>query len=476
MATRLLQYSDLENIYDSPERVGRLVGTIEAHRDDDTLVVGSGDNVAPSVLGLVENGQQALAFFDIVQPDLDTLGNHDFDFGPEVTRRLVHRSPQEWISANLYEPADDGETRGETGDAVTAERSRFAGVAPTAVRHCDGARIGFVGVTDPNSSLPPELSTTDPVEAVGAAVATLEPRVEWVVVLAHLDDDQTRAVAELDGVDVVCGGHVHRACAERVGGTLLIRPDPNGENIWELTFDEASAGDDGTAVKAIRRPVADGPMDETVTNRFDERRVETNLTDTVTSVEEPISRDRSQCFAGTARAGTLVAEAYRWAADGAVGYVDTRAIRDGPPLVGTVTVSDLIGLVPFPGELCVASLTGAELRALLRETRQSAIEDDSNDSAKVWWGQVSGVDATWDDAVDEVRHATVDGTPIARDETYRLATNGYVVHSDTEFTTVTPDHVVETKGLQYEAVVEYVRANGVEPGDSDRLEVVGDGS
>lgn len=475
MTPRLLQYSDLENIYDSPERLGRLAETIATHRDDGTLVVGSGDNVAPSVLGLVENGQQALAFFETIRPDLDTLGNHDFDFGPDATRRLVRESPQEWVSANLYEPADgdDGNTGGEASEgAVTAERPRFAGVSPTAVRRCGDARIGFVGVTDPNSSIPPELSTDDPVDAVESAVDALEPRVDWVVVLAHLDDDQTRAVAEIDGVDAVCGGHVHRACVERVDGTLLTRPGPNGESVWELTFGDPEADADDAAVTAKRHPVADGPVNEAVVTQFEERRAEAGLTDTVAVAENPVSRDRSECFAGTARAGTLVAEAYRWAADAAVGYVDTRAIRDGPPLVGSVTVSDLIGLVPFPGELCVVSLTGTELRALLRETRQPAIDHSSADSAKVWWGQVSGVDVTWDDATDAVRHVTVDGAPVVRDETYEVATNGYVVHSDTEFTTVTPDHVVERKGLQYEAVVEYVRANGVELRRSDRLEVV----
>ncbi|WP_162224209.1 hypothetical protein [Halorussus salinus] len=41
---RLLHYSDLENVYDRPERAGRLAGCIDALRDDETVVVGTGDD------------------------------------------------------------------------------------------------------------------------------------------------------------------------------------------------------------------------------------------------------------------------------------------------------------------------------------------------------------------------------------------------------------------------------------------------
>ena len=59
MSPRLLQYSDLEGVYDDPDRLARLVGLLAARRDDRTLVVGTGDNTGPGVLSLVERGRQA---------------------------------------------------------------------------------------------------------------------------------------------------------------------------------------------------------------------------------------------------------------------------------------------------------------------------------------------------------------------------------------------------------------------------------
>jgi 2',3'-cyclic-nucleotide 2'-phosphodiesterase (5'-nucleotidase family) len=77
MGPRLLHYSDLEGVFDSPERVARLAGLIAELRDEETLVVGTGDNTAPGVLSLATEGRAALPFFEAVEPDADTFGNHD---------------------------------------------------------------------------------------------------------------------------------------------------------------------------------------------------------------------------------------------------------------------------------------------------------------------------------------------------------------------------------------------------------------
>ena len=109
MTARLLHYSDVENAFDDPERIGRLAGLLTALGGDDALVVGSGDNTAPGVLSLVTEGRQSLPFFEAVDADFDTFGNHDFDYEPATTRELVAASPQTWLTANVEEPsADDG--------------------------------------------------------------------------------------------------------------------------------------------------------------------------------------------------------------------------------------------------------------------------------------------------------------------------------------------------------------------------------
>lgn len=77
MAPRLLHYSDLEGVFDHPERVARLSGLVKDLNRSDSLVLGTGDNTAPGVLSMVTDGAAALPFFEAVRPDADTFGNHD---------------------------------------------------------------------------------------------------------------------------------------------------------------------------------------------------------------------------------------------------------------------------------------------------------------------------------------------------------------------------------------------------------------
>lgn len=76
---RLLGYSDLESLYDDPDRVGAFASLVERRRDERTLVVGAGDNTALGTLALLtdEGRAQARPFFEAVEPAADTFGNHD---------------------------------------------------------------------------------------------------------------------------------------------------------------------------------------------------------------------------------------------------------------------------------------------------------------------------------------------------------------------------------------------------------------
>jgi 2',3'-cyclic-nucleotide 2'-phosphodiesterase (5'-nucleotidase family) len=100
---RVLHYADLETVYDDPEHVGRLAECINELRDENTMVVGAGDNTALGSLALVtDKGRaQARPFFDAVRPDAETFGNHDFDHGTDSALELADRTPQQWLCANV---------------------------------------------------------------------------------------------------------------------------------------------------------------------------------------------------------------------------------------------------------------------------------------------------------------------------------------------------------------------------------------
>lgn len=441
---RLLHYSDIENAHDDPDRIGRLAGTIQSLGDDRTVVCGTGDDIAPGVLPLVSRGDIALSFFDAVSPAVETLGNHDFDFGADRAAELLRRSPQRWLSANVRR---NGEP--------------FAGTDTCAIEQVGDDTVGFFGLTDPTT--PPVggpddgVVFTEPIPAAKRAIDALRERgVDYVVALSHLGRGDDRLAAACD-VDVVLGGHVHTERVERLDGTVLTRPGSGGRTLLEI---ELPAGD------VTRHTVADGPIDAELAAEYRDRLAAAGLDNVVAHVDEPIQRTDTEAYRGESRVGNFVADAYRWAAERAVGtdppvvgLQNSGGIRTGPPLSGPVTTADLIGLVPFDEPLVVVELTGSQLRSILREGGDTL----GFGEAEWWHAHVSGARLTYNYGRSELSEATVGGEPIDDAKRYRLAVSAFLLHTETEFPTLAEDHVVERLDTQYEHLIEYAETVGIDP-------------
>ncbi|RXK51124.1 bifunctional metallophosphatase/5'-nucleotidase [Halorientalis pallida] len=457
MPPRLLHYSDVENAYDEPDRIGRLAGLVRSLRDDDALVLGTGDDTAPGVLSMVYEGRQALDFFGAVAPDADTFGNHDFDYGPDAITDIVRESPQTWVSANVEWGSSAADH--DAGDRFAAE----AGVVPSTVAEIDGTTVGLTAVTEPKTgSMCPGatgLEFTDPVAAVRRESARLRDRgADAVVVLSHLgsgDDDLAR---ETD-VDVILGGHVHSRRLDCVADTLLTRPGANARGLLEIDLANAPATDAVTV-----HEVADGPLDESVADAMETRRAEAGLDEVVGHVDEPITRDRAVKHTGECRIGNFIADAYRWAADADVGLQNSGGIREGPPLAGDVTVADLVSVVPFDEPVTVAELSGRELRQLCREADGEHVQA----VADRWHAHVSrGLTVRRNGSGIEAVH--LNGTPLSADETYTVATTDYLFHTDHEFPVLSDHHRVDRLSTQYEVLAAYARERGIDPTVEGRI-------
>jgi len=493
MPPRILHYSDVENAYDTPERVGRLARAVSERRGPDTLVAGSGDNTGPGVLSLVTEGRQSLDFFDAVGPHVETVGNHDLDHGTDALTDLVADAPQQWVLAN-----------------VTVEGRRYgadAGIEPATTVSLEGATIGVVGVLDPATpEMTPgtdHLDFEDPVAAVARECEALgnptDGEADYVVALAHTTDEDARRIAGETGVDAVLAGHSHERTATTVEGTPLTRPGASGAVAYELDLESG-------AVTAHETAGAE-PLPALVES-LERRLTDAGLNEVVGRVDEPLSRERAVRLAGEWRLGNFVADAYRWKTGADVGLQNGGGIREGPPLSGDVTAADLVSCSPFEEPVVVAAVSGRELTAVAHEADGRLVEAIPD----YWWGHVSGMridERTGEDpagsdpdpderarvdggaegrAPDEgaetqaadgagfdVYDVTVGGEPVDPDETYTVAMPAYLLKTDREFPTLDRSHRRERTDVQYEVIVDYARACGIDATLEGRVPETADG-
>ncbi|WP_431358666.1 bifunctional metallophosphatase/5'-nucleotidase [Halovenus amylolytica] len=451
MAVRLLHYSDLETALDDPDQCGSLAGALHASRDDGTLVVGSGDNTAPSALSLATEGGCAHEFFDAVDPDCETFGNHDFDFGADRAGELA-AGTDHWLCANA---------------TVAGEQFAPEATEPNRLVEVDGTLVGIIGVAHPETdSINPKAEAvefSDPVRIIREQASSLRGAgAEYIVVASHCGHGDER-IARETSVDAVLGGHVHDVHAELIEGTAVVRPGRAGERFSEVLLGDSTE----IAIHEVDdQPVDEGVRDELV-DRVQALLAEHGLDEVVATAEDPIERTEETATVAESRVGNLVVDAMRWKTGADVALSPPGAIRSGPPLGDDVTVADLIALTPYDDQLAVVELSGERLREAFVAVPFGYYNDGYPNRH---CSHVSGARIVWDDSSGELRDATVAGEPIDDDRRYTIAVADYLVETSHVNDAFDEADVIGRYGLARDAIVEYAREVGLDPTLDGRIQ------
>lgn len=173
------------------------------------LLVSSGDNflASPEFNASLAKGvpyYDGIAL-DLIGYDALAIGNHEFDFGPDVTEgfiRSFERTSPPFLSANL-------DVSGEPGLAALEAEGRIARSAVVKVR---GEKVGIIGATTENLpfiSSPRNVTVGAVVPAVqGEVDALMAAGVDKIILISHLQtiEEDKVLISMLHGVDVAVAG------------------------------------------------------------------------------------------------------------------------------------------------------------------------------------------------------------------------------------------------------------------------------
>lgn len=381
-----------------------------------------GDLISPSVLSSLTQGRQMIELYNLLGTDLAVLGNHEFDFGPEVAEERVRASAFPWLGTNVLGP--DGEPA--------------AGTVAQHMIEMGGYRIGFFGLLAPDtgvlSSPGPDISFAAPLETARAAVAALEADgADLIVALTHLAlaDDRELARA-VEGIDLILGGHDHDPITFYEGDTLIAKAGYDAHYLVaiDLALDRVMRRD-REVVEMIpswryRSTAGIAPDSEilAVVERY-EAELDEQLLVPVGTTTVMLDSRRETVRTAESNFGNLIADAIREAVGADVALMNGGGIRgDRTYEPGTVlTRKDILTELPFGNVTVLIELAGKDLRDAL-ENGVSEVEDKAGR-----FPQVSGLRYTFDAAQpagSRIVTVEIDGVPLDPDRTYRLATNDYV--------------------------------------------------
>ena len=423
----------------------------QARGDDNTLLVNGGDTFADDLLGERTGGRAVIELMNALDYDFMALGNHDFDYGVDQTRTLQEVADFPMRGANVLLEG--------TGEPFGGD--------PTMLFEKNGLGVGLLAMSYHNTpwtagaGMIRGLRYVGPVEAAKRHLPDLQDRSDVVVVVSHLGTAADRELArEVDGIDIIVGGHSHNhiTAPKKVNGTWILEALSDGGVLGELRVTTNENGDVTDVNQKLHMLWADQvEPDPAVAKMVDSLRAphEDALEEVLTRVPEPVARDYKSESAFEALTGEIMIEktGAEVAFQPGIGY----GVTIGP---GPVTREDLYTLIPHPARLATVELTGAQILSVLE---QSAMNLKPADRTRIVGGLVQTAGMSW--TVDytqpmgnRIRDVEVNGEPIEPTRFYDVVTHSGMIQGTHRYEAFSQGrNLQQTNRMLNDLVEDYMR-------------------
>lgn len=477
------------------------------------LLLDAGDVFSGTLYFNTFQGLADLELMNYMKYDAMVFGNHEFDLGASAEghaalAEFVGNADFPMLGANIDFSGDANLSPLVAGEAFTktaANGQIYSGV----VQEVNGEEVGIFGLTTAETadiSSPGDVAFTDYIDAAEEAVAWFDSQgVNKIVALTHIGYDDNAAVdndrtlaAEVDGIDVIVGGHTHTKILppQKVEDTVIVQANEYNKFLGQLdvTFDEAGnvTNFDGVLhdvalaeadeeAAALLKPFAD-EIDEL---KKKEIGVEANVFLNGTRGEFGIRS--SETNLGNFITDGMLAKAKTINPETTIALQNGGGIRASIE-EGPITYGEVLTVLPFGNALAIMEVTGQELTdALERSVQATPAEGEKTIPEFGGFLHVSGMFFNYDAKApvgERVLSAFVDTgdgeyTELDMEETYTVATNTFTAKGgdgyDMFAKAYAEGRVTEPGFTDWEMFEEHAQSfaeEGVEPYEERRINQV----
>lgn len=321
------------------------------------LTISCGDIFQGSAETEVLGRQASSDLLRLAGYDYITLGNHEFDYGPEVVKSWIAQVPCPVLNSNV----------------VDSQGQLLPGTIPFVIQDIHGHKVGLIGCTTPDTAtIVPEkklggIQFLDPCQTVKEQAEKLKDMgVETIGVVSHLGIEGDRQLAQtLPELDFILGGHTHLAMttAEKVGQTTIVHSGSGRNSLGKLEIDLGQSCN-GNASFALRPP---GNEADEVVEPFVQQQeaiVKTKMGQVVAHLEKPAMHDPDALNDDMEH---LAGEKVLSQTGGQVFMVNQKSIRASLP-AGDISKQDIYTVFPFDNTVVNLAMTAGQLTDLYRDS------------------------------------------------------------------------------------------------------------
>ncbi|MDH4414742.1 MAG: 5'-nucleotidase C-terminal domain-containing protein [Rhizobium sp.] len=422
--------------------IARVKAAIDARRAElsgkNVLTLDAGDQFQGSLFYTTYKSAPIADFMNGIGFDAMAIGNHEFDDGPEELAKFIDALKFPMISGNTLAGLN----------SPVADKFK-----PYIVKDFGGEKVAVVSVlatdTDETSSPGDSVLFADEISYLKEAVKEIEGQgIDKIVLLSHVGYPKDQEIAAaVDGIDVIVGGHSHTLLSntdEKAAGPYpTMIKNPAGKDVpivqayayskylGDLTVIFDDAGVVKTATGAPKLLDASVTPDAGFVAKVSELAgpIEELKLKEIGATAEAVDGARESCRAVECSMGNLVADAM---IDRLSDQGITIAIQNGGGLrasidAGTVTMGEVLTVLPFQNTLASFQLKGSDIVAAL-ENGVSQVEEGAGR-----FPQVSGLKYTADlnkpagSRITSVEVKEGDAfVAIDANKVYGVATNNYM--------------------------------------------------
>ena len=470
-----------------------------------SVFVSAGDLIGGSPLvSALFHDEPTIEAMNLMGLDLNAVGNHEFDEGPEELVRM-QRGGAHPVDGDL-----DGDSFGGADFQFLAANVIDDGTGSTvfpsyAVREYEGIRVAFIGLTLKGTgnivarSSVEGLTFVDEAEVVNLLVTELRNQgIEAVVVLLHQggfsdggpDDCGSGLEGEVEdvakrlhnAVDLVIAGHTNDEFVCEIDGKWVTMADNAGRlfTVIDVTLDAVT--DDLTVQNVRNLPNSqDGITPDAELTALIEK-YESLSAARANAVIGRTTADilRQQNEAGESVLGGLIADAHLKStleASAVVAFMNQGGIRNdilyassGVESEGELTYAEAFSVHPFGNSLVTMTLTGQQIDELLEQQFRPG-EITTRGILQV----SQGFSYAWDGAQPagsrvDISSITINGMAVDPAASYRVAVNSFLADGGSGFS-VFLEGTDRTGGMiDLEALEAYFAGTEiVAPGPQDRI-------
>ncbi|MBN1150366.1 bifunctional metallophosphatase/5'-nucleotidase [candidate division WOR-3 bacterium] len=357
---------------------------------DGVFLVSSGDDFINPIYS-VFSGQPEVRGMNLARYDVYCPGNHEFDNGTKMFSNAISEAEFEIVCANI--------TFSDSAlNEIVKDYSTF---------EIEGVKIGFFGLMTPdffkltNPGDSQVFMTEDIFKVAERAVVELESLGCGAVIgVTHTGFRIDSLLAEnVEGIDLIIGGHDHTQYYEYVNGVALVQNGAGSQTIGTLflTFEDDSLKVIDFCSRYLDSTVGE---DEFVREEMDEyyEKYQESLSEKI-GVSLTSFDTRKEVVRGKESSiGDLICDSWLyWLDETDIAFINGGSIRgdrEFPP--GDITYGTIAELLPFRNEIIELKMTGSQIKSVLEVSASGQLGAPNNcpDSMRASYGgflQVGGI-------------------------------------------------------------------------------------